>query len=187
VGECSFWYRPTRVVPDQRPLNGRCCHYCPSSVNWLRIDRAAWFQAISNSSVGHAPSPSLTANNLFAQYDSELRAIADRLAPAREVNSRVRPQAPWFDAECRATRRQCRKLERRYRRTRIDADCVAFCDAVRSKHAAFAATKNALLLSAATPGSSGGHWRTSYGVMTHQHCPPPLLLLTTSSTFLTRR
>jgi len=23
VGECFFWYRPTRVVPDQRPLNGR--------------------------------------------------------------------------------------------------------------------------------------------------------------------
>jgi len=23
VGEISFWYRPTRVVPDQRPLNGR--------------------------------------------------------------------------------------------------------------------------------------------------------------------
>jgi len=21
-GESSFWYRPTRVVPDQRPLNG---------------------------------------------------------------------------------------------------------------------------------------------------------------------
>ena len=25
VGECLFRYRPTRVVPDQRPLNGRCC------------------------------------------------------------------------------------------------------------------------------------------------------------------
>ena len=23
MGECLFWYRPTRVVPDQRPLNGR--------------------------------------------------------------------------------------------------------------------------------------------------------------------
>jgi len=23
VGESCFWYRPTRVVPDQRPLNGR--------------------------------------------------------------------------------------------------------------------------------------------------------------------
>ena len=25
VSECFFWYRPTRDVPDQRPLNGRCC------------------------------------------------------------------------------------------------------------------------------------------------------------------
>jgi len=28
VGEYFFWYRPTRVVPDQRPLNGRCCCCC---------------------------------------------------------------------------------------------------------------------------------------------------------------
>jgi len=26
-GESSFWYRPTRVVPDQRPLNGRCTEF----------------------------------------------------------------------------------------------------------------------------------------------------------------
>ena len=32
VGECFFWYRPTRVVPDQRPLNGRCC--CFDTVGW---------------------------------------------------------------------------------------------------------------------------------------------------------
>ena len=25
MGECFFRYRPTRVVPDHRPLNGRCC------------------------------------------------------------------------------------------------------------------------------------------------------------------
>jgi len=31
VGECLFWYRPTRVVPDQRPLNGRFC--CCTQVN----------------------------------------------------------------------------------------------------------------------------------------------------------
>jgi len=24
---CFFWYRPTRVVPEQRPLNGCCCCY----------------------------------------------------------------------------------------------------------------------------------------------------------------
>jgi len=25
VGECFFWYWPTRVVPDQRPLNRLVC------------------------------------------------------------------------------------------------------------------------------------------------------------------
>ena len=25
VGECFFWYQPTRVVPDERPLNGCVC------------------------------------------------------------------------------------------------------------------------------------------------------------------
>jgi len=31
VGECFFWYRLTRVVPDQRPLNGRCSLFYASS------------------------------------------------------------------------------------------------------------------------------------------------------------
>jgi len=30
VGECFFWYRPTRVVPDKRPLNGWVCVCVPS-------------------------------------------------------------------------------------------------------------------------------------------------------------
>ena len=25
MGECFFWYWPTRVVPDKRPLNGCVC------------------------------------------------------------------------------------------------------------------------------------------------------------------
>jgi len=28
VGECFFSYRPTRVVPDKRPLNGCVCVCC---------------------------------------------------------------------------------------------------------------------------------------------------------------
>jgi len=26
--ECLFWYRPTQVVPEERPLNGCCCCCC---------------------------------------------------------------------------------------------------------------------------------------------------------------
>ena len=47
VGECFFWYWPTRVVPDQRPLNGcvcvcvllpdtqerLCCYFCDASTD----------------------------------------------------------------------------------------------------------------------------------------------------------
>ena len=32
VGECFFWYLPTRVAPDQRPLNGHYC--CSKRVHW---------------------------------------------------------------------------------------------------------------------------------------------------------
>jgi len=33
LGEISFWYRPTRVVPDQRPLNGRRLRYTVFTLN----------------------------------------------------------------------------------------------------------------------------------------------------------
>ena len=30
VGECFFWYRPIRAVPEQRPLNGCVCVWVPA-------------------------------------------------------------------------------------------------------------------------------------------------------------
>jgi len=32
--ECFFWYRPTRVVPEQRPLNGCCCCWSLFHLYW---------------------------------------------------------------------------------------------------------------------------------------------------------
>ena len=58
------------------------------------------------------------------------------------MQSRVRPWAPWFDSDCRALRRQCRKLERRYRRSKSEPDRAAYFEALRNKHAEFAAKKN---------------------------------------------
>ena len=54
VGECFFWYRPTRVVLDQRPLNGRCVPR-PCGCNRMALSmcpdpcgtrRGSWFQAV---------------------------------------------------------------------------------------------------------------------------------------------
>jgi len=44
VGECFFWYRPTRAVPDQRPLNGRCC--CCISGIIGELSSFIWMQSL---------------------------------------------------------------------------------------------------------------------------------------------
>ena len=43
VGECFFWYRPTRVVPNQRPLNGCVC-VCVGGVEAVSPDPAPSLQ-----------------------------------------------------------------------------------------------------------------------------------------------
>ena len=44
VGECFFWYRPTRVVPDKRPLNGCVCVFSgPSASNNILLMFAVIF------------------------------------------------------------------------------------------------------------------------------------------------
>ena len=41
VGQCFFWYRPTWVVPDQRPLNGCVCMYVTQQAKGTGTYRAA--------------------------------------------------------------------------------------------------------------------------------------------------
>ena len=41
VGQCFFWYQPTWVVPDQRPLNGCVCMYVTQQAKGTGTYRAA--------------------------------------------------------------------------------------------------------------------------------------------------
>jgi len=42
--ECFFWYRPTRVVPEQMPLNGCCCW-----LSWILHDNNdSWYSGCCN-------------------------------------------------------------------------------------------------------------------------------------------
>ena len=100
--------------------------------SWRSVDRAALRQAIIDSPLGsNVPPDTATADELFATYDCTLRDVADRFAPERTVKSRIRPMSPWFDSECRVARRNCRPLERRYRRTRLPSDADAYTAACR--------------------------------------------------------
>ena len=102
--------------------------------SWRSVDKAALIQAITESPLGSVPDDNVTVDELYKMYNSTLREIADMFAPERTVQVRTRPMSPWFDAECRAARRQCRHAERRFRRTRTDDDKNVYIEACKKKH-----------------------------------------------------
>jgi len=59
--------------------------------------------------------------------------IADKLTPVRAIRRCPGRPTPWFDDECRAERRCCRRLERRYRCTRCAEDHRRWVDAARRR------------------------------------------------------
>ena len=106
-----------RVGPGQSPLS-------PSRVRlvrgWRRVDRNEMRRLLEVSPLCQPVPDDVDVNQLFSDYDSVLHDIADKLAPLYAVRRRPGRPTPWFDDECHAERRRCRRLERRYRRTRRD-------------------------------------------------------------------
>ena len=109
--------------------------------SWKKVDLSVFREAIRESALAN-PSPSSSSSELFTVYDTCLRRVADCFAPEHTACSKVRPLSPWFDADCRAIRRNCRRLERRYRRTTSAEDQVEWIKAVRQKHVDFLEKKN---------------------------------------------
>ena len=101
---------------------------------WRRIDRNQLRQALEKSELCQPPpSDDADVDQLFATYDTVLRGIADRLAPQHSIRRPASRLSPWFDAECRTQRRQCRRLERRYRKTGTATDRRLWVDATRRR------------------------------------------------------
>ena len=67
-------------------------------------------------------------------YDTVLRNLADKFVPAKTLAVRRQSTAVWFDDESRQLRRHSRMLERRYRRTKTDADRRAWVAHERERH-----------------------------------------------------
>ena len=90
--------------------------------SWRTADRVEIRRLLKNSDLCCPVSADCDADQMFDTYESVLCNVADKLAPPHTVRRRSKRLAPWFDSECRALRRNCRRLERRYRRTRSPAD-----------------------------------------------------------------
>jgi len=100
---------------------------------WRRVDRAELRRVLEDSALRRPPPDDADVNQLFTAYNTVLRDVADHLAPLRSVRRQRGRLSPWFDAECRSARRDCRRLERRYRRTRSLADRRLWVEATRRR------------------------------------------------------
>ena len=63
-----------------------------------------------------------------------LRELADRFAPERTVTIRRQPIAVWYDDESRDLRRRSRVFEKRYRRSGLAEDRIAWVRHERERH-----------------------------------------------------
>ena len=59
-------------------------------------------------------------------YNSTLKVVLDKHAPLITRSIKERPRVPWFNEEIKTAKRERRKAEKRWRRTRLDSDLAAF-------------------------------------------------------------
>jgi len=100
---------------------------------WRRVDRGDLRRVLEDSELCRPIPDDADIDQLFRSYDAVLQSVADRLAPRHSVRRRNSHLSPWFDAECRLARCDCRRLERRYRRTYSTCDRQQWIDSTRRR------------------------------------------------------
>jgi hypothetical protein len=136
---------------------------------WKKLDRPAFTALLRSSALCDDISTlrQMSAYELFDVYDSTLRRIVDQCVPARAVTVRDRRLSPWFDGECRTSRRRSRMFERRYRRTLRADDRLAWIRHVRAMHALYEQKQSQYWSDriAANSGDSKKLWRSMSSVL----------------------
>src|ERR1043165_9050796 len=117
-------------------LHSQPIHSIRKLRGWKSLDRRTLGNAIRNSEL-MSPSSTLDAlsiSQLFDLYSSTMDQLLDTILPLRNVKTRVRSLAVWFDRECHQLRRRSRCFERRYRRSKDPEDRLAWIVQLRALH-----------------------------------------------------
>ena len=77
-------------------------------------------------SQGNVATYCLSSDDLVALCDTEATSLLDKHCPEVTTRQKQWKLTPWFDAECRASRRPVRAAERQFRRTDQDADKMSW-------------------------------------------------------------
>ena len=87
----------------------------------------------------------LSVDDLAELYNDEMQSLLDKHCPEVRVRRKPSKLTPWFDAECGDCRRRTRALECRYRRTRKQADRLAWRKQLKTMRALYEDKSHILL------------------------------------------
>ena len=91
---------------------------------WKEVDNERFSEELKEA-LSSIPDTRNMAEKL-ASYNKILQEIGDKYAPPRSKEIRIKPRAPWFDSEYKTLRRERRKAERRFRKTKSIEDKEEF-------------------------------------------------------------
>ena len=111
------------------------------------MDSNAFLKELQESSLlRNCPSDDLP--ELATLYNSVLRSLLDSHAPIKKRVINMRPRAPWFTLAIANEKRERTKLERAYRRTKLDSDKLLFINQAKRVYELIIASKSSYCTSA---------------------------------------
>ena len=106
-----------------------CITYSRRNYNWLDVDVFRRELLSCSASI----QPKSTSNEFAVQLRDDVIVILDRLVPSKSVTKRRgKLTCGWLSKDAVKSRRARRRLERRYRRTRCEADRLAYRSVCRT-------------------------------------------------------
>ena len=76
--------------------------------------------------------PGTNVVDLTNQYNATLRELLDEHAPVTERLVNVQSKCPWYSDGLRSAKRHKRRLERKFRKSKLEADKQIYLDACKS-------------------------------------------------------
>ncbi len=89
------------------------------------IDSGLFRKEIANS-MGTLVHEEPDVNQMVESFNNTLGSILDRHAPLKTREVSLRPKAPWYTDSVRSSKREKRRLERKWQKSKLTVDHVAF-------------------------------------------------------------
>jgi len=121
---CPFCWRRSTTFSDHSTIGAQVDLQVPQDHTterrvqrcWCQFDLDRFIEDLKQSSLVRDSTDDHNVNDLFD------RSLLDVHAPTRMVRVRAARSAPWYDADCRETKKQTCRLEKLYRTSKAAGD-----------------------------------------------------------------